>query len=131
MRVLPAVMLIVGLACAAGPASAQQQRWAAIDPNREASSPVAWGGSEAQAKQRAIEVCEKVSKTCANGPAVTNDTGDFFAVMCCTKPKLGCAAAPADSREDAAAAVRKTLVDAGFSNCALRHHLSADTGKKQ
>jgi hypothetical protein len=129
MRFLLAVTLAA--VTATGAALAQQARWAAVDANREASSPVAWGNSESQAKERAVEACEKVSKTCANGPGATNDTGDVFAYMCCTRPKLGCAVAPGDSPDEAAALVRKTLTDAGYGNCALRHHLSAGNGKKQ
>jgi hypothetical protein len=108
-----------------------ERRWAAIDPNGEASSPVAWGGSEEQARQRAIEACKRVSKTCANGPASTDDMKDVFAVMCCREPKLGCAVSPAASRPDASQAVQKTLAGAGFSNCSLRYYLSAATGRKQ
>jgi len=110
---------------------AQQQRWAAVDPNREVSGPVAWGSTETQAKERAVEACGKVSKTCANGPATTNDMDDVFAVMCCTRPKLGCAAAAAESRDDASANVRKNLTEAGYSSCQLRHYMSAGSGKKQ
>ena len=114
-----------------GVAWAQQPRWAAIDANREATSPVAWGSTEGQAKERAVEACEKVSKTCANGPAATNDTGDVFAYMCCSRPKFGCAVAPGDTQDEATTTVRKTLTDAGYGNCTLRHHLSAGNGKKQ
>ena len=121
-------MLAVG---ATGVALAQQPRWAAIDPNREVTSGVTWGSTEAQAKERAVEACEKVSKTCANGPATTNDMGDVFALMCCSRPKLGCAAAAADSREDATASVRKNLTEAGYSSCTMRHYMSAGSGKKQ
>jgi hypothetical protein len=134
MRTLPAAALAIALAAAAGPAGmawAQQQRWAAIDPNREVTSTVVWGASEVQAKERAVDACEKVSKTCANGPATTNDMGDVFAVMCCARPKLGCAVAAAESREDAQARVRKNLTDAGYSSCTLRHYMSAGNGKKQ
>src|SRR6476469_4731102 len=128
MRISLAVIL-AGLATVAlgttgvaimGSASAQQQRWAAVDPNREVSGPVAWGSTETQAKERAVEACEKVSKTCANGPATTNDMDDVFAVMCCTRPKLGCAVAAAESRDDAAASVRKNLTEAGYGSCQLR-----------
>jgi len=134
MHTLPAAVLAIALAAAAGLAGmawAQQQRWAAIDPNREVSSAVVWGASEVQAKERAVEACEKVSKTCANGPATTNDMGDVFAVMCCARPKLGCAVAAAESREDAQTSVRKNLTDAGYSSCTLRHYMSAGNGKKQ
>jgi len=125
-----AILVTIGLA-STGIAWAQQQRWAAIDPNREVSSTVAWGATEAQAKERAVDVCEKVSKTCANGPATTNHMEDVFAVMCCSRPRHGCAAAAAESREDATASVRKNLTEAGFSSCTLRHYMSAGTGKKQ
>jgi hypothetical protein len=127
MHTVSAATLAIALATAValtGLAWAQQQRWAAIDPNREVSSVVAWGSTEAQAKERAVEACEKVSKTCANGPATTND-------MCCSRPKLGCAVAAAESREDAQARVRKNLTDAGYSSCTLRHYMSAGNGKKQ
>ncbi len=133
MRISLAVILAVSATVALGltGVQAQQQRWAAVDPNREVSGPVAWGGTEKQAKERAVEACEKVSKTCANGPATTNDMDDVFAVMCCTRPKLGCAAAAAESRDDAAASVRKNLTEAGYSSCQLRHYMSAGSGKKQ
>ena len=36
-----------------------------------------------------------------------------------------------DQREEAVEAVRKTFTEAGFSNCAVRHYLSAGSGKKQ
>lgn len=114
-----------------GVAWAQQQRWAAIDPNREGSSAVVWGSTETQAKERAVDACEKVSKTCANGPATTNEMDDVFAVMCCSRPKVGCAVAAAESREDASTSVRKNLTEAGFSSCTLRHYMSAGSGKKQ
>jgi hypothetical protein len=134
MRISLAVILAVSATVAlglTGVAEAQQQRWAAVDPNREVSGPVAWGSTEMQAKQRAVEACEKVSKTCANGPATTNDMEDVFAVMCCTRPKLGCAVAAAESRDDASASVRKNLTEAGYSSCQLRHYMSAGSGKKQ
>ena len=108
-----------------------QPRWAAIDPNGESSSPVVWGSSEGQARQRAVEACKRVSKTCANGPASTDDMKDVFAVMCCREPKLGCAVSAAASRPEASKAAQKTLAGAGFSNCSLRHYLSAATGRKQ
>jgi hypothetical protein len=133
MRLSLAVILAVLATVALGLTGvwAQQQRWAAVDPNREGSGPVAWGATEKQAKERAVEACEKVSKTCANGPATTNDMDDVFAVMCCTRQKLGCAAAAAESRDDASASVRKNLTEAGYSSCQLRHYMSAGSGKKQ
>jgi len=108
-----------------------QQRWAAIDPNREGSSPVVWGPTETEARQRAVDACKRVSRTCANGPASTDTLDDVFAVMCCSRPSQGCAVSVAGSRQDAMKSVQKTFSDAGFSNCSLRHYLSAATGRKQ
>ena len=67
-----AVLLVLAAAMSAEsrPAPAQQ-RWAAIDPNSESSSPVVWGPTEDEARQRAVEACKRLSKTCANGPAST------------------------------------------------------------
>ena len=43
-----------------------------------------WGATEEEARQRAVEACKRLSKTCANGPASTNDMKEVFAVMCCS-----------------------------------------------
>ena len=115
----------------AGSAFAQQPRWAAVDANREVSAPVVWAPTEALARERAIEACERVSKTCAGGPATTNEMDDTFAVMCCTQPKLGCAIAAAGDRQEAQKSVRKSFSEAGYTNCSVRHYISAGSGKKQ
>src|SRR5262245_57710547 len=124
------LVAIMGTSAGWQDGAAQEQRWAAIDPNNETSSPVAWSSTEAKARQEAVEVCRRASKTCANGPASTNDLGDVFAVMCCTKPRRGCAVGVAGARQDALKSVEKTFADAGYTNCTLRHYLSAATGKK-
>jgi hypothetical protein len=111
-------------------ASAQQKRWAAVTPNNEASSSVVWGDTEAQVRQRAIDACKRISKTCASEPALTQEMDDVFAVMCCTKPRQGCASSVARNRQSALHAVEKVFADAGYSNCTLRHYISAGTGKK-
>ena len=82
--------LAVGASVVLRPAGAQQsKRWAAIDPNSEVSSPVVWGATENEARQRAIEACKRLSKTCANGPAVTDDLKEVFAIVCCEQPRTG------------------------------------------
>jgi len=126
-----ALLLLMALSGFDAWSQPSRQRWAAIDPNREGSSSVAWGATEAEARRRAVEACKRVSKTCANGPASTDTLDDVFAVMCCRRPGRGCAVAVAASRQEAKKAVRKVFSDAGFSNCALRQYLSAATGKKQ
>jgi hypothetical protein len=115
----------------AQPKSAQAKRWAAIDPNREANSPVAWGANEEEARQRAVEACKRVSKTCANGPASTDDMREVFALMCCAAPKPACAAGAGPGRREAVRGVREMLTESGYSDCSVRHYLSAGTGKKQ
>jgi hypothetical protein len=124
------LMAIVGAALDPGLAQ-QQRRWAAIDPNSETSSPVVWGANEEEARSRAVEACKRVSKTCANGPAVTEDLREVFALVCCTKPKTGCAAGAAANKREASRNVQQMFTDAGYSDCAVRHFLGASTGRKQ
>jgi Zn-dependent alcohol dehydrogenase len=133
-RWLEAVALLalgmVGLSAIFYAGAAQEKRWAAIDPNNETTSPVVWSSTEAKARSDAVEACRRSSKSCANGPASTNEMEDFFAVMCCTKPRRGCAVAVAGARQDALKSVQKIFADAGYSTCSLRHYLSAGSGKK-
>jgi hypothetical protein len=126
------VLLVLAAAMSAWsqPAPAQQ-RWAAVDPNSEGSSPVVWGATEDDARQRAVEACKRVSKTCANGPASTGDMKEVFAVMCCTQPRVGCAASAAANRRDALKNVQEMFADAGYKDCSARHYMSAATGKRQ
>jgi hypothetical protein len=132
--------LAVVLAFAAGvvanlqPAQTQTQtkkRWAAIDPNSEISSPVVWGATEEEARERAMEACKRISKTCANGPATTDDLREVFALVCCSKPKLGCAAAAAANKREASRNAQQMFTDAGYSECSVRHYMHAGTGRKQ
>ncbi len=123
-------VLGAGMGAWSQPAPAQQ-RWAAIDPNSEGSSPVVWGATEEEARQRAVEACKRLSKTCANGPASTNDMKEVFAVMCCTQPRPGCAISAAASRRDALKNVQEMFADAGYKDCSARHYMSAATGKRQ
>ena len=135
MRLKCYLALLLSLAVGASlwlrPAVAQQKRWAAIDPNSEVSSPVVWGTTEDEARQRAIEACKRLSKTCANGPAVTDDLKEVFAVVCCEQPRAGCAASAAANRRDAAKNAQQMFADAGYANCSVRHYFQAGTGKKQ
>jgi hypothetical protein len=126
-----ALILALGTAVLFVQPAPAQERWAAIDPNSETSSPVVWGATEEEARERAIEACKRVSKTCANGPASTRDMRETFAVMCCTQPQTGCAAAAAVSKRDALKNLREMFADAGYKDCAVRHYMSAASGKKQ
>ena len=111
------------------PASAQE-RWAAIDPNNEASSSVVWATTKDGARHLAIDACKKVSQTCASGPTDTKDMNDLFAVMCCTQPTVSCAVAVANSRDGALAAVKKKFSDAGYTQCTLKNYFKAGNGEK-
>lgn len=125
-----ALVLAAGMAIL-DPAAAQQKRWAAVDPNSETSAPVAWGATEDEARQRAIEACKRTSKTCANGPAVTDDMKEVFALVCCEKPRMGCAASAAANRREASRNAQQMFADAGYSDCSVRHYLHAGTGRRQ
>jgi hypothetical protein len=132
MRKMPLAALAFFLTAATiAPGTAQQKRWAALDPNNETSSPVAWGANEEEARRKAIEACKRVSETCANGPAVTDDMREVFALVCCAKPKAGCAASAAANKRDAQRNAQKMFADAGYSECAVRHYLHAGSGKRQ
>ena len=127
------IALLVALAplWGAGGSLMAQSRWAAVDPNSDATSPVAWGASQDEARRRASEACKRVSATCANGPAVTDAPGDVFAIVCCRLPRVGCAAAVAATKREARRAVETMFDRAGYSRCALRHYMSAASGERR
>jgi hypothetical protein len=113
------------------PSTAQaQDRWAAIAPNLENSSTVVWATSKDQAKKLAVLACKQVSSTCADTPASTNGMDHIFAVMCCTEPKTGCAAAVGSSRQTALREVKKLFSDGDYTQCSLKSYFKAGTGEK-
>ena len=122
--------LLAGLPASGGSAGAPS-RWAAVDPNSDATSPVAWGASQDEARRRASEACKRVSTTCANGPAATDAMGDVFAVVCCRTPRFGCAVAAAATKREALRAVGRMFDTAGYSQCELRHYMSAASGEQR
>ena len=107
-----------------------QDRWAAIAPNLENSASVVWATSKDQAKKLALLACKEVSQTCADTPASTNGMDHIFAVMCCSDPKSGCAAAVGASREVALREVKRLFSEGGFSQCSLKSYYKAGTGEK-
>jgi hypothetical protein len=111
-------------------AASAQDRWAAIAPNLENSSSVVWATSKEQAKKLAVLACKQVSSTCADTPASTNGMDHIFAVMCCSDPKTGCAAAVGGSREVALKEVKRLFSDGGYSQCSLKSYFKAGTGEK-
>ena len=107
-----------------------QDRWAAIAPNLENSASVVWATSKDQAKKLAVLACKQVSQTCADTPASTNGMDHIFAVMCCSDPKSGCAAAVGASREVALREVKRLFSEGGYSQCSLKSYYKAGTGEK-
>ena len=107
-----------------------QDRWAAISPNLENSATVVWATSKDQAKKLAVLACKQVSQTCADTPASTNGMDHIFAVMCCSDPKSGCAAAVGASREVALREVKRLFSEGGYSQCSLKSYFKAGTGEK-
>jgi hypothetical protein len=129
VRLATAALAVLVTTLIAGQAHAQD-RWAAIAPNLENSSAVVWATSKDQAKKLAVLACKQVSSTCAETPASTNGMDHVFAVMCCSDPKSGCAAAVGGSREVALREVKKLFSDGGFSQCSLKSYFKAGTGEK-
>lgn len=110
--------------------AAAQERWAAISPNLENSSTVVWATTKDQAKKLAVLACKQVSSTCAEQPASTNGMDHVFAVMCCTDPKSGCAAAVGATKEVALKEVKRLFSEGGYSQCSLKSYFKAGTGEK-
>ena len=110
--------------------AAAQDRWAAIAPNLENSSTVVWATSKDQAKKLAVLACKQFSSTCADSPASTNGMDHVFAVMCCTDPKTGCAAAVGSTREIALKEVKRLFNEGGYAQCSLKSYFKAGTGEK-
>jgi hypothetical protein len=124
--------LLAGLACLALVAgqSHAQERWAAVDANSEGSAPVVWDTTKESAEQKAVAACKRISRTCSGEALTTSDMSHTIAFMCCTVPRLGCAMGGGATREEAAAVVRKVFVEASFSECTVRHYISAATGRR-
>lgn len=117
------------LALIPSPAAAQE-RWAAIAPNLENSSTVVWATTKDQAKKLAVLACKQASSTCAEQPATTNGMDHVFAVMCCTDPKSGCAAAVGATKDVALKEVKRLFSEGGYSQCSLKSYFKAGTGEK-
>jgi hypothetical protein len=129
IRLAAALLALLVLGLQGGEARAQE-RWAAITPNLENSSTVVWATDKEQAKKLAVLACKQVSQTCAATPASTNGMDHMFAVMCCSDPKTGCAAAVGANREAALKEVKKIFSDGGYSKCTLKSYFKAGTGEK-
>lgn len=125
-----ALALGVSLPLLLSVSAAAQERWAAIAPNIENSSTVVWATTKDQAKKLAVLACKQVSSTCAEQPASTNGMDHVFAVMCCTDPKTGCAAAVGATKEVALKEVKRLFSEGGYSQCTLKSYFKAGTGEK-
>jgi WD40 repeat protein len=108
-------------------AAPQAGRWAALVANDEATSPVAWGATKAEAENLAAAACKRVSGTCNATAASTNDQEATFVTMCCLNPRASCAVSvgPADT---ALHAVKRNFSATGSTGCTVRAALSAQDG---
>ncbi|MGE0025073.1 MAG: hypothetical protein AB7S70_15750 [Hyphomicrobium sp.] len=104
--------------------------YASIAPNEELTSPVFWANTKDEAMAGALRVCQKVSSTCSTRPAWTDTQADLFAIMCCQKPKLGCAIGVGANEDLARQHVRNIFSEAGYSKCKPAKFLSARTGEE-
>jgi len=116
---------------AAPPATQSSIGWfASIAPNEELTAPVFWANTKDEAMAGALRVCQKVSQTCSTRPAWTDTQGDLFAIMCCQKPKLGCAIGVGANEDLARQHVRNIFSEAGYSKCKPAKFISARTGEE-
>ncbi|MBI1649451.1 tetratricopeptide repeat protein [Hyphomicrobium sulfonivorans] len=104
--------------------------FAAYTPTEHHTSRVVWGPSVQVASELSMQQCRSTSDACGNKPAVTGNLDDVFAVMCCSKPRVGCAAFASANAADAKRGVEELFKEAGFSKCKLANTLSARTGQK-
>jgi len=107
-----------------------QERWAAIVPNEENSSTVVRATTKEEAEQLAVDACKQVSDTCALRAATTDGMNNYFAIMCCTQPRKGCAAGVASTKKKALEEVKTIFSDEGFTSCKLKNYIKAGTGRK-
>jgi hypothetical protein len=127
IRFALSILLLVPL-LAATPAAAQE--WAGLAPNGEGTAPVVRAPNRDLARDRALAACRRVSKTCTDQPALTQDLDDTFALVCCNRPRWACVAAPRRQREAAVAEAQRVLDQHGFSQCKTQAFLSARTGDR-
>lgn len=102
--------------------------YASVAPNEELSAPVVWGKTQEDTAAAALKACRELSDSCSTRPAWTDTKDDVFALMCCNKPKIGCAIGVGLIEEMAKKNVQKTFDDAGYSSCKIGKYLSARTG---
>lgn len=126
---LAAALIIANLLGAVSAVKAQG-RWAAIASDDDSESPVVWAESKDEAVRKALAACKKVADTCGDRPASTPDMSHIFTVMCCNKPRHGCAIGVDKTRDTSLAMVQKVFDDAGFSSCKVIRRMSAQTGRR-
>jgi hypothetical protein len=122
-------LLVFTLPWLAIPAAEAEDWYAALSPNNELSAPVAWGKTQQEAMDGALDACRKVSSTCSSRPAWTDKRNEIFALMCCNKPRLGCAVGVGVVEEAAKQSVQSVFNEAGFSSCRIGRYISAKTGE--
>jgi hypothetical protein len=122
------LLIVAVLALIPQPASAQ--RWAAISPNNEDTSEVVWADTREDATRRALRSCRRISKTCADPAASTDDMDHLFVTVCCTRPRYGCVTSPRATVEEGRRGAMQVLEDHDFSRCSVRSAVRADDGSR-
>lgn len=102
--------------------------YAAVTPNEEHTGPVFWANSKEEALAGALRACNKISSTCSTRPAWSDTMDDLFSLMCCSKPRLGCAIGVGANTTLALQHVRNIFSEAGYSQCEIIKYISAKTG---
>jgi hypothetical protein len=124
-----AIAVLLALPLFTSPPLAAQE-WAGLAPNGEGTAPVVRAPNRDQARDRAVAACRRVSQTCTDQPALTQDLSDIFALVCCNRPRWACVAAPRRQRDAAVAEAQRVLDQHGFSQCKTQAFLSARTGDR-
>lgn len=121
--------LAVAAMTGAATLAAQAQGWSGLAPNGENTAPVVRGDTREIARDRAVAACRRVSNSCTDQPALTQNLEDIFALVCCDKPRRGCVAAPRQNRADGVREALRVLENANFSSCQTVAFYSARTGE--
>lgn len=114
--------LLVLLAAFVVPAVAQETNWAAALPDSERRLHVGYGATTDEAEKQAINACRRVSTSCADSAAITDEFGSYFQLSCCLRPRTGCVVyviAADVNRRTIAPGAAKDFADAGFSVCSV------------
>ncbi len=89
-----------------------------------------WGETAEDASNRAMAVCKRLAKNCAEGSETTSNLDDPFVIVCCSKPpgQFTCGVGVGDTIDNIRNAKAKEYSQRGFSNCQIKDIISARDG---